>query len=169
MICDYLITLKVSVDIDSGNITKKEILAEEEAPKPLVTLKGSLLEFNNLAIKLLNLNTGDGIYIMYENGEPIIGSSASFNLQGGKKLTSRGTVPYRGKGKELLENLGNVFILNFTETPGIFKLKSYTNNFNFNLNNIKLQKIWHLILDLSQQLKLSLLIVLCLNLGVFIP
>lgn len=137
MISEFLVTFRVAIDTRNNEVQAKEMLLGEEAPQPTVTLKGSLLEFNNLAIKLLNLKIGDGIYIMYDNGEPIIGSAYRFNLQGGKKLTRRGTVPYRGKERELLEKHGTQFRLEFTDEYNIFKLVPFDNQ-NFNINNIKL-------------------------------
>jgi hypothetical protein len=106
----------------SSKTTKKT----DEDPEPKVTLEDNKYSLNTAALTLLSVEADDRIDIKFEKREngrvPVIGSNVCFGTQGGNRLTKSGTVSYRGKNHDLLEEYGTVFTLKATDKEGIFEM-----------------------------------------------
>lgn len=106
----------------SSKATKKA----DDDPEPKITLEDNKYSLNNAALELLGVEADDRIDIKFEKrGKariPVIGSNASFGTQGGNRLTKSGTVSYRGKNHDLLEEYGTIFVLKATDKNGIFEM-----------------------------------------------
>jgi hypothetical protein len=106
----------------SSKTTKKA----DEDPEPKVTLEDNKYSLNTAALTLLGVEADDRIDIKFEKREkgrvPVIGNNVYFGTQGGNRLTKSGTVSYRGKNHDLLEEYGTVFTLKETDKEGIFEM-----------------------------------------------
>jgi hypothetical protein len=106
----------------SSKTTKKA----DEDPEPKVTLEDNKYSLNTAAPTLLGVEADDRIDIKFEKREkgrvPVIGNNVYFGTQGGNRLTKSGTVSYRGKNHDLLEEYGTVFTLKATDKEGIFEM-----------------------------------------------
>jgi hypothetical protein len=106
----------------SSKTTKKA----DEDPEPKVTLEDNKYSLNTAALTLLGVEADDRIDIKFEKREkgrvPVIGNNVYFGTQGGNRLTKSGTVSYRGKNHDLLEEYGTVFTLKATDKEGIFEM-----------------------------------------------
>jgi len=106
----------------SSKTTKKT----DEDPEPKVTLEDNKYSLNAAALTLLGVEADDRIDIKFEKREkgrvPVIGNNVYFGTQGGNRLTKSGTVSYRGKNHDLLEEYGTVFTLKATDKEGIFEM-----------------------------------------------
>lgn len=106
----------------SSKATKKA----DDDPEPKITLEDNKYSLNNAALELLGVEADDRIDIKFEKrGKvriPVIGSNASFGTQGGNRLTKSGTVSYRGKNHDLLEEYGTIFTLKASDKDGIFEM-----------------------------------------------
>lgn len=106
--------------------TKKTTKKADDDPEPKVTLEDNKYSLNTAALELLGVEADDRIDIKFEKrGKvriPVIGNNVSFGTQGGNRLTKSGTVSYRGKNHDLLEEYGTVFTLKATDKDGIFEM-----------------------------------------------
>lgn len=106
----------------SSKTTKKA----DNDPEPKVTLEDNKYSLNTAALELLGVEADDRIDIKFEKRRkvrvPVIGNNVSFGTQGGNRLTKSGTVSYRGKNHDLLEEYGTIFTLKATDKDGIFEM-----------------------------------------------
>ena len=131
----FTITYERSVDTDTGEILKTEIVKTSDTKKtvktpvkdsdtePKVYLEDNKLRLNSLAVELLGVNPDDRLDVQYTETYPVIGKSEVFgNPEGGTKLTKSYTLSFRGKRSETLQKFGTEFKV--IESDGRFILDS---------------------------------------------
>ena len=111
-----------------NEVPKKKVSVSEN-PEPEIVLLDSKYLLNAAARNLLDVGAGDRINIQYVNlpdnpnvKVPVIGSSTSWGLELGNKLTKSSTVSYRGVANTVLAEYGNVYKLEEFK-DGLFIMK----------------------------------------------
>ena len=165
----FTITYERSVDTDTGEILKTEIVKTSDTKKAVKTpikdsdteakvyLEDNKLRLNSLAVELLGVSPDDRLDVQYTNTYPVIGKSESFgNPEGGTKLTKSYTLSFRGKKSETLQKFGTEFKV--VESEGRFILDSgkpveeLKGDENVNIDDLDLEAF----LDDSNEVKASL-------------
>lgn len=122
----YIGKEEVTVDTKKSTKSSTKITKTDSNPDPIITLEPNKLVLTQGAVDLLEATTDCRIDIKYKKKDkklvPVIGTSNSFNTQGGNKLSKSNTVSYRGSANEKLSAYGDVFKLEPTEDKGIFYL-----------------------------------------------
>lgn len=129
MITKILVTYELSIN-DLGEIIETKVLSTNTTTQdvtPKVLLLSNQLKLNDYAIALLGIQKGDLVDIRYDQQGPLIGKASNFNIQSGNKLTSSGTVSFKGSQNEELSKFGKEFTLEKT-SEGIYRLLSINNN-----------------------------------------
>lgn len=132
------IVLTIETDTETGetSLIKREVLNDDVKPKtpkilggdePQLQLNANNFAINQAACDLLNVTSGDKLYIGYQKfGNeylPVIGSSEAFNVDKGNKLTKSLTVSYRGAAHDQLSSYGDLFTFAEEVVKGIYRLK----------------------------------------------
>lgn len=133
--------LKISFEFDETTKSirnlKCEVLNKEQVNsngKPIVEVGDNKLIISPEALSLLGAVPGDRISINYTQKSnevtiPLIGKSEIFaDREAGNKLTKSNTVSFKGKQRTLLLEYGSIFIMEKSNTPGMFYLKTSTDD-----------------------------------------
>lgn len=122
----YIGKEEITVDTKKSTKSSTKVTKTDSNPDPIITLEPNKLVLTQGAVDLLEATTDCRIDIKYKKKDkklvPVIGTSISFNTQGGNKLSKSNTVSYRGSANEKLSAYGDVFKLEPTEDKGIFYL-----------------------------------------------
>lgn len=116
IITDERVLNDSTVKAKKASTTKKK-KEEDNDPTPKLILDDTKYHLNNAAIQLLGVEAGDKIDIKYQKVDgfnskvPIIGTDATFQTQGGNKLSKSNTVICRGTGNDRLSEYGHTFVL----------------------------------------------------------
>jgi hypothetical protein len=147
MIVKMLITFDYNPETNEYTPLKQEIVKDEkkiktskkeekvvESGEATLFLYDNKYKLNDAAIELLGVSSGDRLTINYQivNGInfPIIGSDTVWGgNSNGNKLTTTGTVSYRGQANDLLSKFGSEFsLIPYIKQEGLFTLVSNTSN-----------------------------------------
>lgn len=130
---EILETRLINRDVNNSDIkpvkSQRKIVQDDNDREPKLILEDNKYRLNNAAVELLNLNSDSKLVIRYEQSDtgdyPIIGTSESFKIASGNKISKSNTVACRGSNNAELAKYGTEFrLIAHPSRPHVFILNS---------------------------------------------